>query len=203
VTGEHTVTHPLLPALVAEVMAHVAEALPGTFFAVETGLRVLQEPGYYYRPSMDSDRYTVMDRAELVAEPVVKVMVLLPTGEPAAAWALLEPGIGELVACTWSAGHGLADGSYPAILEISAPGVSKAAALAVLCTQWSVAREHVAAVGDAPNDLPMLAWAGAGYAVANAHPEVLAAAAHHLPSNDEDGVAVLLERLTAAPPRSR
>jgi hydroxymethylpyrimidine pyrophosphatase-like HAD family hydrolase len=49
----------------------------------------------------------------------------------------------------------------------------------------------------------MLAWAGSSYAVGNAHPEVLAAASHPLPTNDEDGVAVLLERLTAATPRSR
>ena len=77
---------------------------------------------------------------------------------------------------------------------------SKAAALAELCAQWSVAPEHVAAFGDAPNDLPMLAWAGTAYAVANAHPAVLAATPHHLPSNDEDGVAQELERLLRAAP---
>jgi hydroxymethylpyrimidine pyrophosphatase-like HAD family hydrolase len=38
-------------------------------------------------------------------------------------------------------------------------------------------------------------WAGHAYAVANAHPEVLAAVAAHTGSNDEDGVAQVLERL--------
>ena len=51
------------------------------------------------------------------------------------------------------------------------------------------------AFGDMPNDLPMLAWAGTSYAVANAHPDVLAAADHVIASNDEDGVAQVIDRL--------
>jgi Cof subfamily protein (haloacid dehalogenase superfamily) len=190
-------THPLLPALAAEVMARIEELLPGVAFAVETGHRVLHEVAYVYRPSLDSQRYPVRTREELVAQPLVKLLALVPASDAATAWALLSPSLGEVVACTWSAGHGAADRSYPAILEISAPAVSKAAALAEICTQWSVDRSEVAAVGDAPNDLPMLAWAGTAYAVANAHPEVLAAAHHRLPGNDEDGVATLLEGLIA------
>lgn len=53
------------------------------------------------------------------------------------------------------------------------------------------------AFGDMPNDLPMLAWAGTGYAMANAHPDVLAATDHVAPSNDEDSVAQVVERLLA------
>ena len=48
------------------------------------------------------------------------------------------------------------------------------------------------AFGDMPNDLPMLAWAGTAYAMANAHPTVLDAAAHVAPANDDDGVATVL-----------
>ena len=48
------------------------------------------------------------------------------------------------------------------------------------------------AFGDMPNDLPMLAWAGTSYAVANAHPLVLEAAHHVAPANDDDGVASVL-----------
>ena len=46
-----------------------------------------------------------------------------------------------------------------------------------------------------PNDLPMLAWAGRGVAMANAHPEVLRQAHEITLSNMQDGVAVVLERL--------
>ena len=49
-----------------------------------------------------------------------------------------------------------------------------------------------------PNDLPMLAWAGRAVAVANAHPEVLAVADEVTASNDDDGVALVLERLVGS-----
>ena len=55
------------------------------------------------------------------------------------------------------------------------------------------------AFGDMPNDLPMLTWAGRSFAVANAHPEVLASATDHCPGNDEEGVAQVLESLLAGP----
>ena len=38
-------------------------------------------------------------------------------------------------------------------------------------------------------------WAGRSYAVANAHPDVLAAVDHVTAANDDDGVAEVLERL--------
>jgi hydroxymethylpyrimidine pyrophosphatase-like HAD family hydrolase len=53
----------------------------------------------------------------------------------------------------------------------------------------------VVAFGDMPNDLPMLGWAGHAVAVANAHPDVLAAADEITASNDDDGVAQVIERL--------
>jgi hydroxymethylpyrimidine pyrophosphatase-like HAD family hydrolase len=46
-----------------------------------------------------------------------------------------------------------------------------------------------------PNDLPMLRWAGTAYAMGNAHPDVLAAADHVAPTNDDDGVAETLVAL--------
>ena len=46
-----------------------------------------------------------------------------------------------------------------------------------------------------PNDLPLLEWAGTSYAMANAHPSVLALADHVAPPNDEDGVAAVLTEL--------
>ncbi len=81
--------------------------------------------------------------------------------------------------------------------EIAAPGVTKAATLAAWAARRGVAPSQVWAVGDAPNDLPMLRWAGRSFAVANALPAVLAAVDVTLPSNADDGVAVLLERAAA------
>ena len=58
---------------------------------------------------------------------------------------------------------------------------------------------EVLVFGDMPNDVPMFAWAGwRRVAVANAHPDVLALADEVTGTNDEDGVAVWLERMLSA-----
>jgi hydroxymethylpyrimidine pyrophosphatase-like HAD family hydrolase len=53
----------------------------------------------------------------------------------------------------------------------------------------------VLAFGDMPNDLPMLEWAGTSYAMANAHPSVRRLAENVAPSNEDDGVAAVLEEI--------
>ncbi|MDE0776951.1 MAG: Cof-type HAD-IIB family hydrolase [Nocardioides sp.] len=94
--------------------------------------------------------------------------------------------VGDRAVPTWS---------MPGLLEISAPGVTKAAALARLCADLDVSAADVVAFGDMPNDLAMLGWAGTSYAVANAHDDVRAAAHHTAETNDDDGVARVMARL--------
>jgi hydroxymethylpyrimidine pyrophosphatase-like HAD family hydrolase len=54
----------------------------------------------------------------------------------------------------------------------------------------------VLAFGDMPNDIPMFGWAGwSRVAMANAHPSLKQLADEVTLSNDEDGVAVYLDRL--------
>ena len=81
------------------------------------------------------------------------------------------------------------------LLEIGAAGVSKASGLAMLCARQGIDRADVLAFGDMPNDLAMLEWAGRSVAVANAHAEVIEIADEVTASNDEAGVAQVLERL--------
>ncbi len=84
-------------------------------------------------------------------------------------------------------------------VEICPPGVDKATGLAVVANSLGVDPAEVLAFGDMPNDIPMLRWAGWGrVAVANAHPAVLALADEVTLSNEEDGVAVYLDRLLSA-----
>lgn len=80
-------------------------------------------------------------------------------------------------------------------LEVLAEGVSKAWGLAKLCELLDIDSSEVLAFGDAPNDAEMLAWAGRGVAMGNAEAEALAAADELTLTNDEDGVAAVLERL--------
>lgn len=79
------------------------------------------------------------------------------------------------------------------LLEVSALGVSKAATLADLTAARGIAAADVVAFGDMPNDVDMLRWAGHGVAVADAHPEALAAADEVAAACEDDGVAQVLE----------
>ena len=79
--------------------------------------------------------------------------------------------------------------SNDGLLEVCAPGVSKATTLARLAGEWGISAREVVAFGDMPNDVPMLQWAGWGFAMAGAHPEAVAAAPHVTASVSDDGVA--------------
>jgi Cof subfamily protein (haloacid dehalogenase superfamily) len=80
-------------------------------------------------------------------------------------------------------------------VEICPPNVDKGTGLAVVAEAVGVDPADVLVFGDMPNDLPMFAWAGYGVAMANAHPELRQVADEVTLSNDEDGIAVVLERL--------
>jgi len=80
-------------------------------------------------------------------------------------------------------------------VEVMAAGVSKASGLAQLCTRLGVERSEVLAFGDGLNDREMLTWAGHGVAVANAEDAVKDVADELTSSNDEDGVALVIEAL--------
>jgi hydroxymethylpyrimidine pyrophosphatase-like HAD family hydrolase len=168
---------------VAEVLR---EAIPGTTFGVERAGGFGMEPAFREREGLPDDlEIGALDR--IFGSDTVKLLARHPTREPEAFWAEVEALVGHHVVTTWS--------SLGALVEISAPGVTKASTLAMLCAELGIASEHVAAFGDMPNDLAMLAWAGASYAMANAHPSVLELADRRAPSNEDDGVAAVLEEL--------
>jgi Cof subfamily protein (haloacid dehalogenase superfamily) len=170
-------------ATVLRVCADLRAAVPGSTFAVETVEGMGLEPEFHERhPVPDGARRGPID--ELVTGPVVKLLARHEELDPQAYWDAAELAIGEHVTITWS--------STSTLLEISAAGVTKATTLALVAEELGVRPEDVVAFGDMPNDLPMLAWAGTPYAMANAHPSVLAAVDRVAPSNDDDGVAVTL-----------
>lgn len=78
-------------------------------------------------------------------------------------------------------------GEDTGILELFAPGVSKASAVQALKSQTGADRLIV--YGDNLNDLPMMAVADESVAVANALPEVKAAATRVIGPNTADAVA--------------
>lgn len=79
--------------------------------------------------------------------------------------------------------------SKPHYLEIMPEGVDKGRALALLAQRLGVAPDEVMAFGDGENDVPMLTFAGAGFAMANGCEPARARAKRIAPPNTEDGVA--------------
>jgi Cof subfamily protein (haloacid dehalogenase superfamily) len=85
--------------------------------------------------------------------------------------------------------------SNPEFVEILDPGVSKAAASEIVCARLGYSLADAIAIGDAPNDVELLAGSGYGVAVASSRPEVLAAADATCAAPEDGGVADVLEVL--------
>jgi hydroxymethylpyrimidine pyrophosphatase-like HAD family hydrolase len=83
-------------------------------------------------------------------------------------------------------------------LDVLHPQVSKGEALDFLRARWHVAREETMAIGDNWNDRDMLTGAGRGLVMGNADPALHELGLEVLPTNDQDGVAVAVERYVLA-----
>jgi Cof subfamily protein (haloacid dehalogenase superfamily) len=176
----------LSSSALADIVAALRRDVPGIVFAVERhDAGFVHEPAY--RPRWDgNDPKAVRPIEELLTDEAVKLLGRHDAMTADALLAAARESVGDLGTLTHSSSEGL--------LEISAAGVSKATGLASLAEEHGIDAADVVAFGDMPNDLPMLAWAGLGVAVANAHPEVVAAADEVTASNDDDGVAQVLDR---------
>ncbi len=189
--GEERVlrAHTLETDTVREVVKRARDVLGDVAVGLETLDGFLREPAYRTRWDATShQRVGTLDELLEPAPSVVKVLLRheTTTGD-------------EMLAATREALEGLAEPTHSnvndSLVEVSALGVSKASTLAEFATEHDIGPEDVVAFGDMPNDLQMLGWAGRGYAMANGHPEALAAAAHVAPPCDEDGVAQVIEDL--------
>ena len=81
---------------------------------------------------------------------------------------------------------------------LSFSGGKDSTALAYLAQYLGLEREQVMAMGDAENDLSMLEYAEHSVAMANASDEVKAACRYQTASNDDCGVAAMIDRVLAA-----
>ena len=84
--------------------------------------------------------------------------------------------------------------SEPYFLELVPKGIDKAQSLAVLLKEIGMTKEEMIAVGDGFNDLSMIQYAGLGVAMANAQEIVRQNADYITLSNEEDGVAAVVEK---------
>lgn len=79
--------------------------------------------------------------------------------------------------------------------EFTAQGIDKAKALDTVLKPMGIGAENLIAFGDGHNDITMVRYAGTGVAMQNAVPELKAAANTITLSNNEDGIAYLLNSL--------
>jgi Cof subfamily protein (haloacid dehalogenase superfamily) len=187
--------HLLQPAELGELTTKLRLAFPDVMFAVEYGLSFAHEPGYthYWEINpVDRLRSSVADPfvgslAQVISRPGVKLLAKHHEADPDDFLREASELLAGRATVTHSSSFGL--------LEIAAAGITKATGLAELAGSQGIGAHEVAAIGDMPNDIPMLAWAGESYAVANAHRDVLAIAQHVLASNDDDAVADLIDTL--------
>jgi len=127
-----------------------------------------------------------LPRAEVLGHDAVKLLIRHPKMTSEELAEATRSVVANAVDVTFSTSSGL--------IEISAPGVTKATGLAEASDALAIDGTDIVSFGDMPNDVPMLNWSGHGVAMANAHPEVLAIADEITAPNSEDGVAQVLER---------
>jgi Cof subfamily protein (haloacid dehalogenase superfamily) len=181
-------------AVARSIVVELRRELDGVAFACEMDDLFHCEPHFASRlQAMEPPQVTYGDALDLIVAPLTKLLVhhRLHGSEQLAQ--VTERVIGARATVTHS-GAGF--------VEISAAGVTKASAIEALCVKLGIARAEVIAFGDMPNDLPMMRWAGRCVAVANAHADVLGCADEISPSNDDDGVAVLMERILSVQEQS-
>ncbi|WP_228976298.1 HAD family hydrolase [Streptomyces sp. DH12] len=129
------------------------------------------------------------DPADLWSAPLNKMYVQHPDLDDDALATVARQVVGGLVDVVMAG---------PGIVELLPLGLSKATGLSLAARRLGMKAADTIAFGDMPNDIPMFAWAAHGVAMANAH-ETLKAVAHEITrGHDDDGIAVVLERLLGA-----
>lgn len=165
-------------------------AVPGIMFALESAGGFGYEPGC---PTWEGDLVHALSAPLpdlLVATgPVIKLLGMHP-----------EIGSDELLDLSRAPVDGrlclthASTASPYGVIELTAPGITKASTLELLCAELGINAEEVVAFGDMPNDAEMLEWAGRGFVMANGHPSLLERF-EAVPANTEDGVGRTILRL--------
>jgi Cof subfamily protein (haloacid dehalogenase superfamily) len=181
----------LQPDVLQEVTAQLRRRSPDVWFAVEYGDQFRHEPVYRPRWDLDAPGVEVATLEEMVTAPAAKLLARSEETDRDTFVALVEEIVGGRATVTNS--------SADALAEISAPGVTKATGLAAVAARHRVDPADVVVFGDMPNDIAAFDWVreggGRAVAMADAHPDLLAAATDVTGSNDDDGVAAFLAAL--------
>ncbi|MFI8101596.1 HAD family hydrolase [Streptomyces sp. NPDC086023] len=167
-----------------------AELGPVALAASRDGIdgEVLVGPGYRVQEG-PLPHVFLDDPAQLWTAPLNKLYIQHPGMDDDALATAARQVVGSLVDIVMAG---------PGVVEILPLGLTKATGLSLAARRLGVRKDQTIAFGDMPNDVPMFGWAAHGVAMANAHHELKAVADEVTTSNEEDGIAVVLERLLGA-----
>jgi Cof subfamily protein (haloacid dehalogenase superfamily) len=189
-TGKPTFLQAVPVALVHPVLAFLAEHGAYTCYYTADAIYVREHAAPMERalvpPDFSPQPVVVPDFGSLVHLPCIKLVVVAKPEQVARLRPAAEATFGDRLYITQTAS---------VLLEFLHPAVSKGAALEEAMRYLELSAGQVIAFGDSHNDIEMLRVAGTGVAMANASAEVRAAADRLAPSNEEDGIAVVLEDL--------
>lgn len=194
-TGEHLFAEEIPAAVQRELASALLSVIPDLAFASvrDAGEGFVAQEGYAALAQLSDhkrDPATMggVPLADVLGAPSLKLVIRHPS--------VPIPEIFDALQALGLTGFEATLSGAP-FVEVMAQGVSKATGVAQVCTRLGIDRGEVLAFGDASNDLELLEWAGHGVAVANAMDAVRDAADEVTASNDEDGVAVVIERMLA------
>jgi hypothetical protein len=172
--------HNLIPAAtVRQIIRQFQERDPTCWLGLE-----IDDVLYINRRADRPDAQFVEDLLTVADRPAAKVLFRLDDEAQIPSYLeMLPDGVRSLVS------------TKVALVQVMARTASKGTALQALVERWNLSLDQVVAFGDDVNDVEMVEESGLGVAMSNAVPEVKAVANCITGSNDEDGVAVVLERL--------
>lgn len=127
----------------------------------------------------------VEDIAAFVDYPVAKLLVVGEHAKLLPVKAALEQLHGNVLDIFFSEEY---------FLEIVPKNVAKDEALSALMKILGIDREELIACGDAMNDVSMIKYAGLGVVMANAYENIKQYGDYIAPSNDDNGVAAVIEK---------
>lgn len=187
-TGEVLFQQVMPEDIVPELFAVAREKNIGMMTYQDYGIISGEKVDEYMQLEARINGLTIYPEADPVSKLEIPVNKCLGTAEPEYA-EKLEVEFRERFGSRIDVGR-----SEPFFLELIPKGVDKANSLAHLCEKLGMTKDDLTACGDGFNDCSMIAYAGLGVAMANAQDVVKEQADYVTASNDEDGVADVIEK---------
>ena len=175
--------HPMTSEVTAEVIRYCGEYLPTAHLSVE-----VNDKWYANRDLADGAFYHPRFRPELATYEVL-------ASQAATKILLTEYRDAEVLRERFAPLTQFVVTDGGALIQMMNPAVSKTSGILRLCGHFGIQESKIAVFGDDHNDIDMFRMAGYSVAMGNAVQELKDIANETTASNDDDGVAIALERL--------